>query len=219
MDASRYAVCLWPGLPELWYRGRWSGLPPAVMFAVSLNFLIIARFIYPEWLVPGLVRVACWVGFGVWVMLMVRAAGRLPSLLYPRTASQAPDAFPEARKHFLRNEWNEAEAVLSSCLEIDSRDCQSLLLLASVYRHTGRLDAAERTLDLLGRLETGDPWWLECAAERAKLSRFREANAEPQESDTGAPQDTAHEPPLDGGSGNKLDNEKISESAESPSPA
>lgn len=178
MDISRYIVCLWPGLPELWYRGRWSGLPAAIMFACCVNFLIVARFIYPEWLVPALVRVACWVGIGVWGMLVVRAAGRLPALLHPRAISETPDAFPEARRLYLCGQWPEAEAVLASCLEIDARDSQAMLLLASVYRQTGRFDAAQRSLDQLSRLETGDAWWLEVAAERQRLQRHVEASEE-----------------------------------------
>lgn len=175
MDATRYITCLWPGLPELWYRGRWSGLPAALMFAVCLNFLIVARFIYPEWLIPALVRVACWVGVGVWIMLVVRACSRLPALLQPRAVAETPDAFPEAQRFYLQGQWEQAEAALASCLEVDARDCQALLLLSSVYRLTGRLEAAGRVLEQLGRLETGDSWWLECAAEKSRLERYVEA--------------------------------------------
>lgn len=185
MDATKYIVCLWPGLPELWYRGRWSGLPAAVMFAICLNFLIVARFIYPEWLVPALVRVACWVGVGVWGMLVVRAAGRLPALIHPRATSDSPDAFPQARQHYLRGQREEAEAVLVGCLEIDPRDSQAMLLLACIYRQTGRFEAAQRCLDQIGRLETGDGWWLECAAERERLRRHIEASEESDEESGG----------------------------------
>ena len=30
MEARYYVTCLWPGLAELWWRGRLSGLPAAV---------------------------------------------------------------------------------------------------------------------------------------------------------------------------------------------
>lgn len=181
MDASRYLTCLWPGLSELWYRGRWSALPAAVAFAVVLNFLLVARFVYPEWLAPSLVRLACWVGVAAWFVLAFRAAGRLPSLLQPRAVAEAPDRFAEAHNGYLQGHWDEAEAVLAACLEVDPRDCQSLLLLASVYRHTKRFEAAEHTLKQLDRLETADGWWLERQAERKRLERDKPEPASPGE--------------------------------------
>lgn len=187
MNASRYITCLWPGLPELWYRGRWSGLPAALMFGVCLNFLIVARFIYPEWLIPALVRVACWIGAGVWIMLVVRSVSQLPALLHPRAVAETADPFPDAQQLYLQGRWEEAEAALTTCLEIDSRDCQAMLLLANVYRQTGRLEAAGRTLDQLSRLETADAWWLELAAEKQRLERYVEAaNAESTEAENDA---------------------------------
>lgn len=171
MNATRYAACLWPGLPELWYRGEWSGLPAAMSFAGALNFLLVSRFIYPEWLQPSLVRIACWVAVGVWIMLVTRSIHRLPALLYPRAVGPGPDPFPRAHRLYLQGSWGEAEGVLAECLQIDARDCQALLLRAAIYRRTERWEAAELTLDLLDRLESADPWGLERERERERLQR------------------------------------------------
>lgn len=171
MDASCYLTCLWPGLAELWYRGRWSALPSAVAFGVALNSLLVARFVYPEWLAPSLVRLACWIGVAIWLVLTLRAASRLPALLRPRSVPETRDRYSEAWKEYLQGRWHEAEAVLAACLEVDPRDCQSLLLLAGVYRHTDRFEAAENTLKQLSRLETADAWWLERQAEEKRLAR------------------------------------------------
>lgn len=178
MDATRYLVCLWPGLPELWYRGRWAGFPAALMFAGCLNFLIVARFMYPEWLSPSLIRVACWIGVVVWFMLVARSVSGLAALLHPRAVVEEPDQFPVAQRHYLAGQLEESEAALATCLELDSRDCQAHLMLASVYRLTGRYEAAKRTLETLKRLETADHWWLECAAEQRRLERYVEAATE-----------------------------------------
>lgn len=190
MDASCYLTCLWPGLSELWYRGRWSALPAAVAFGVALNGLLVARFVYPEWLAPSLVRFACWIGVAMWLVLAFRAMGRLPALLQPRRAAAAPDQFAEAWKEYLRGRWHEAEAMLASCLEVDPRDCQSLLLLAGVYRHTERYEAATETLKQLSRLETADAWWLERQAEEKRLARDqRPSGTDPSEDAEDAKQD------------------------------
>lgn len=176
MDASNYATCLWPGLPELWYRGRWSSLPAAIVFAVAVNFLLVARFIYPEWLQPSLVKIACWVGVAVWIMLVVRGVQRLPGLLMPRVTAGKADTFADARGFYLQGQWSECEAILADCLEIDQRDSQALLMLASVYRQTGRLEAADQALTALARLETADGWWFEVQQERGRLQRARETS-------------------------------------------
>lgn len=178
MDGKSYLACLWPGLPDLWHRGRLSALPAALAFAFALNFLLIARFIYPEWLAPLLVRIACWVAFAVWVYLVVRAVKELPTLINPRAASASPDRFSEAHRHYLQGHWRESEALLTECLGIESRDPPAMLLLAGVYRHTERLEAAENILQELERLEAAEPWWLECTAERARLTRFQNVEAE-----------------------------------------
>jgi hypothetical protein len=46
-----------------------------------------------------------------------------------------------------------------------------LLLLTGVYRHTGRLEAAELLLRELSRLEVADAWLLEIQAESQRLRR------------------------------------------------
>jgi hypothetical protein len=195
MNPSRLAIALWPGLPELWYRGRWSALIPAVVFACALNFLIVARYIYPEWLVPALVRLACWVGLAAWAILTVRALGRIPALLNPRAASGEADQYQAARSEYLQGNWSAAEALLVKCVEIDQRDCPALLLLASVYRQTARFQAAERTLETLDRLETADGWWLERQAERSRLARASSAQKEPDPSTEESTNEAAEDVP------------------------
>lgn len=175
MHWSRYLVCLWPGLPELWYRGRWGGLPAALLFTAAINFLIVARFIYPEWLLPLLARIACWVAVAVWAMWVLKQVSQLQTLLSPRSTAETPDGFPHAQTQYLRGNWPEAEAILNESLEIDPRDCQSLLLLASIYRQTQRWEAARESLLQLERLETADAWWLECETEARKLKRAIES--------------------------------------------
>ncbi|QEG43519.1 tetratricopeptide repeat protein [Roseimaritima ulvae] len=184
MEASgkHYLTCLWPGLPEMWFRGQLAALPAALTFAFAVNFLLVARFIYPEWLAPLLVRLACWAAVGVWIYCVTKSLQRLPEVVSPRSASDQPDRFAEAHIQYLRGHWVEAEALLSDCLEIESRDPPALLLLAGVYRHTNRLAAAANLLDQLERLERGDFWWLELQDERKRLKRF-EAAAESNAAD------------------------------------
>jgi len=171
LDRKLYLSCLWPGLPELWWRGRVSALPTALAFAAAANFLLVARFIYPEWLSSGLVRMAGWVGVAMWLFCVVRSIREMPLLLNPRKASGQPDRFVEAHQAYLRGQWAEAESLLSDCLAIENRDPPSLILLCGVYRHTARLEAAQRLLEEIRLTEAADGWWLEVAAEQGRLDR------------------------------------------------
>lgn len=174
MDRKLYLTCLWPGLPELWWRGRLGALPTAIAFAAAVNFLLVARFLYPEWLALALVRLAGWVGVAVWLFCVQRSVREMPGLLRPRAVSDRPDRFVEAHQAYLRAQWPEAESLLSDCLMVESRDPPAMLLLAGVYRHTGRLEAAERLLEEVRRVEAADRWWLEVEAESKRLQRDEE---------------------------------------------
>lgn len=66
-----WAAYLWPGLPHLWNQGSWAGLVLAVGFTILLNTLILAIFVWPQWLpqqpklVCGLTVAAIWLA-AIW---------------------------------------------------------------------------------------------------------------------------------------------------------
>ena len=188
MHARHYLTCLWPGMAELWWRGQIAALPTAIAFTTAVNLALLTRFIYPEWLSGLLVRLACCVGFVAWVVWVVRSVKELPELIAPRSVSDQPDHLPEAHAAYLAGKWYEAEGLLSDLLGVEPRDPPALLLLAGVYRHTGRFDAAEQVLQQLSRIEVADGWWLEREAEERRLERARAAaieNTGPDHENTG----------------------------------
>lgn len=189
-----YLTCLWPGLSELWWRGRISALPAAIAFTAVINVLLVARFFYEQWLAGPLVSLACWILFATWCVLTIRSIRELPQLLTPRIASEIPDRFPEAQAAFLRGDYDVAEAILTAGLKIEPRDPPALLLLTSVYRHTGRLHAAELLLKETRRVEAADAWDLEWRTEHERLQRDREAAS--QDDDEGL-ENNANDDPSD----------------------
>lgn len=187
IQPKHYLTCLWPGMAELWWRGRLSALPAAIAFAAVLNALLVAKFIYADWLSGGLVLLACWVVIAAWIVLTVRSIRELPLLLTPRDASEEPDRFPEAQVAFLQGDYPAAEDYLTSCLAIEPRDPPALLMLSAVYRHTGRLHASELLLSEIRKLEVARRWELEFQTEEARLERDIEARDEAEEDSEGEP--------------------------------
>ena len=175
MEARYYVSCLWPGLAELWWRGRLSALPAAIAFTCALNLLLVTRFIYPQWMASGLVTMACWIGVFAWIFYVVRSIRDLPSLVAPRSVSEKPDRFGEAQAAFLNGQWAEAEGLLADVLAIEPRDPPALLMLVSVYRHTERLEAAHTLLQEIVKLEIADTWFLEVEAEALRLKKAIQA--------------------------------------------
>jgi hypothetical protein len=194
LQPRHYLTCLWPGLTDLWWRGRLSGLPAAMVFAVALNLLLIMRFMYPEWLSGILVRMACWIGVAAWAFFVIRSFKELPEILTPRQVSEEPDRFQDAQHAYLMNRWETAEKYLMKVLAIEPRDPPALLMLSGVYRHTDRVESAQLVVTELGRLEIGDTWALEIEAEALRIERASQGDqddSDTQDNDTTAADLTA----------------------------
>lgn len=184
MELRNYLTCFWPGLSELWWRGRLSALPAAVAFGVGLNAYLVLNYLFPTWLDPVLVRSAFWVGLIVWIYWTIKSIRELPGMIAPREASQAPDHFPQAQAAYLQRDWEQAETLLLEVLRVEPRDPPALLLLSSVYRE---LDRPEHSLALLGeisRLEVGDRWHIELEAEQTRTERLIEEHDLPDEDES-----------------------------------
>ncbi len=148
-----------------------------------MNLILVARYLYPGWIHTGLVSLAFWGGLISFFFYISRPARELPALIDPRETSEEPDQFPDARIAYLGGRWEEAEGLLTDVLAIEPRDPPALLLLTGVYRHTGRLEAAEVLLRELSRLEVADGWLLEIETESKRLTRAVEADNESEQSD------------------------------------
>lgn len=166
-----YLTCFWPGLPELWFRGRISALPMAVSFGFALNVVLVLRYLRTETIPGPLVSMAFWVGIVLWTLCTLKAMRLLPNLLAPRDVSPEPDPFPDAHAAYLAGDYATAETLLKNVLAIEPRDPPALLLLVAVLRHDGRTDAAAAVLQEIRRTEAADGWFVEIDAEQKRLLR------------------------------------------------
>ncbi len=173
MRGRPVAVCLWPGLARLWYCGQWSALLAAVGFAAALNLLLLASFVWPELLSAPLVACGWLLLSVVWLAAGVAAYRGLPRLCDPTLVGDE-GLFIRARDEYLQGHWQEAESLLKQLLRHCRHDAEALLLLATLYRRTGRPAAARQRLRKLARLAGGRVWQQEIEQERRQLVRLAE---------------------------------------------
>jgi hypothetical protein len=174
-----WSMHLWPGLPQLWTRGSWVGLTLAVGFTALANLLAATTFVWNEWLSTN-VR---WAALGtlavVWLLAWVEGRADWRRLVAELSASEGAtvDAaeqsdrwFREAQGAYLAGDWVSTEQTLLKLLKQDPRDAEARLMLATLWRHEGRREAAVEQLDRLALLETAEPWRHEIAQERERIT-------------------------------------------------
>ena len=169
---------LWPGLAPLWTRGSWVGLTLAVGFTALVNVLAAATFVWNEWLSRNVRWAALAALAVVWLLAWVEGRADWRRLLAERSigegvlpdlAEQSDRWFREAQGAYLTGDWVSAEQTLLKLLKQDPRDAEARLMLATLWRHEGRTEAAAEELDRLDRLETSAEWKNEIAWERERI--------------------------------------------------
>jgi tetratricopeptide (TPR) repeat protein len=192
MHSSPYIICLWPGLPRLWIRGDWVALAIAVTFGAALNLVLVSSFIWPELLPPSFNLIG-WLILGtVWLASVLQAYRSLPHLREPPRVDDR-GLFIQAQAEYLKGHWFEAETLLRQLLRYCSRDVDVLLMLATLYRRTGRYDEAAKQLDRLDRLDESPKWCWEIAQERETLKRRPASKTNKENTGTDSGTDTSNE--------------------------
>jgi hypothetical protein len=184
MGRMPWAVYVWPGLPQIWRRGDWSGLVLAVVFAVLVNAALASGLVWTELelFIPAgrsilwLAIVAIWVGSALLSIVWDR---RHPDYPNPEPSLAAQDTYGEVLGLYLQQNWYEAERLVAQLLRRNGRDVDARLMLASVLRHERRFDEAAGQLDRLGRIEGSRKWDREMRRERALLAQAVAAANEP----------------------------------------
>ena len=183
---------LWPGLPQLWRQAGPGALATAVGFAALANLALAGSLLWSELLAPG-VRIGTWVA----VAVVWACAAMISSWQERRPAVERPDGpagedFALALDHYLKGNWFEAEHVLGGLLRRDPRDVDAGLMLATLFRHTGRHEEASRQLERIERWEASAKWELEIGRERELLAEARAQDGQASGEPVSAP---SKEPP------------------------
>jgi len=175
---------LWPGLARLWMRGEWSALCLAVGFSLMLNLALVSTLVWPELIGPGFTAVV-WPVLGlVWLVSAWscwQQRFELFSSQVPTGEIASPDSetvndrlFIEAQTEYLKGNWDQSQQLLERQLGRFPRDAASQLLLATLFRRTGKPDQANMQLDQLEKIDQSIPWRYEIARERELIEAARE---------------------------------------------
>ena len=189
----------WPGLPMLWIRGSWAGLLVAVGFTALANVLLLSTLVFREWLTLQARLIVFAALTIVWLLARWQSRAQRNANLAVEDDLEQPEGsteplpaerdvlFREAQGHYLRNDWVATEQLLLRLLKQDARDVECRLMLATLWRHQGRLAEATRQLDRLSRLEAAERWQHEIAAERVAINEAAEIHAEVQDDEGNGP--------------------------------
>jgi hypothetical protein len=168
-QGMQWSTCLWPGLAPLWLRGQWSALALAAGFSLLFNAALAVSLVWTE-LVSPTVRGAIWLAIAaIWTTSLVVSARWLAQERRRERLDRGQDLLPRIQGEYLQGHWIEAETGLLDLLTVRPRDAEARLLLATLYRHTGRVLEAVRELGHLERLDTALQWQWEIARERERL--------------------------------------------------
>ena len=164
MQWGSYLLCGWPGLPGLWFKGQTSSLVVAIGFSILLNLALISSFIWPNSLGETFPLIAWPIILLIWSTSTWVAYQSLSDVMAVPVSEKVaqperPDTlFVQAQREYLGGHWEEAESLLRRRIERQPRDMEARLLLATLLRHTRRLEDASNQLIEMQRFDNSQEW-------------------------------------------------------------
>ncbi|MDA0657290.1 MAG: hypothetical protein O2931_02465 [Planctomycetota bacterium] len=169
MRAPRFILWSWPGLHSLWQTGHVFGLVQAIAFTVLFDVVVLSSFVWPGWLDVNL-RHGLWLALlGYWGLSFWSACRKHENV----TRSGDPGAlFMVAQDEYLKGDWYGAERTLQKILRWQPLDVEARLLLATLLRHTLRLEEARLELRRIQKIAYSSHWQPELAREWSAIERL-----------------------------------------------
>jgi hypothetical protein len=177
MRRMPWILYLWPGLPQIWLFGSWSGLAAAVGAAGLLDLLLLVSFGWTE-LIGQNVRMILWAIFvAAWIASIVWSQRQCRRQAIASSLQPEADTFGQAVDHYLKGDYYQTEQVLEGLLRRNARDLDARLMLATVLRRGQRFEEAKGQLDTLVRFEGAEKWNVEIEDERDLLAEAKTQKA------------------------------------------
>ncbi|MCL2348846.1 MAG: hypothetical protein FWC50_11385 [Planctomycetaceae bacterium] len=142
----------------------------SLFYGLTLGMFLLVNFYWTELLSAGMQKASFFGLAAVWMWLTFQASacGKKCAVQNQPPAPEK-DMFPEAQLHYLQGNWFEAECCLVMQLKKNPRDVETMLMLATIYRHNQRFDEAANLLHSLDLLEGTVRWKHELRLEKRKL--------------------------------------------------
>mgnify|MGYP000446549427 CR=1 FL=1 len=169
-----WVALLWPGLPYILGSASVRALGVSIAAAAMLNLLLAATFLWDE-LLAATARNWGWIALAFF--WMAAAMVFVVQRWWGQTATDcdALAGFQEALEHYLRGDWFKTERLLFAILKANPEDVEARLLLATLFRHTGRRDEARSELQRLAEIPGASAWQWEIGRELALLANGSDA--------------------------------------------
>jgi hypothetical protein len=169
--------CYWPGLASAWHRGNTTSLAVALLACWFFIWLLLASFVWPQWMPVYVVRSLWLTGVGGWIVASARSHWTFSSLIQASKPLVPDDEYMQAQSEYLTGNYFEAEEKLLRILHDYPRDAESQLLLIGVLRHTQRFQAAMRRISALESWDSAARWTYEISSEKRLIEkRMSQAN-------------------------------------------
>ncbi len=167
----RALLWFWPGGLSVWRKGDFHALALAILFGIFLNIACLGSFVWTEWISP-LWLVSIWTGLGLAVVgagvqSTLWTTGRKSGL----SIEERTRTLCQSQEFYLQGNYFEAEQLLRKNLLSSEDDSESLLLLVSVLRRTGRAEDALEWIDHAMRREVAARWQTEFLHEKQQCIR------------------------------------------------
>ncbi|MDO5565655.1 MAG: tetratricopeptide repeat protein [Planctomycetia bacterium] len=137
-----------------------------------MNTVLILNFYWTS-LLPESWYKWTYISLGVaWLVLSAMSSAFSKRFESTRLLDSHGELYLEVLNHYLKGEWEKTECCAKAILRYNPNDVEVLLLLATLYRHTRRLDLAQETLARLQLLEMSDKWYFEIYSEKLFLNEL-----------------------------------------------
>jgi len=174
----RSLTLIWPGLPWAWLRGSWAGLILATAFAICLNLCITTAWIWTSFIDLEM-TFGIWTATAIiWVVSTVSAISTFPQPLISSRDEVTDKLFVDARDAYLAGDWLQAETKLQTILALSPTDGEAQLLFGTLLRRVGRFVEAKKSLEKLGRSDSGQPWQYAIRHELSLIKRDLQENSQ-----------------------------------------
>lgn len=170
MSGFSLILGLWPGLSGLVRYGRRIFLVVSAGFGMLASLTLFCCGFWTELIAP---ESKLWLAGGLlftWLILSLLSAALSTFFEGQLAYDEEGDRYLMALNAYLAADWGRTEKIAKAILRRNKRDSDTLLLLATLYRHTGRNEEALEYLDRIESLESAEKWHFEIGTEHAALA-------------------------------------------------